>query len=578
MKVFEQASDLIGNTPLVRLNGYQKEKKLDAELLAKLEYFNPAGSVKDRVALYMLLDAQEKGLLKRDSVIIEPTSGNTGIGLAAVAAEKGIRTIIVMPDTMSIERRNILKAYGAELVLTDGKLGMKGAIAKANELAEEIPHSFIPGQFTNDANPLAHYKTTGPEIWKDTDGDVDILVAGVGTGGTLSGAGRYLKEQNPDIQVVAVEPKDSPVLSEGRAGSHKLQGIGAGFVPRTLDIDIYDEVIPVTTQQALCSRGFGKASGKQRKADCDYYPGQRREILIRTGLWIVTICNWNEDKMSRIKEFRKMSIQEETVHTQNKIEVKDVCFDYVDKKSSFAALDHINLSIKEGEFICILGSSGCGKSTLLGLLNGLNKAKSGEILLDGKPIAGPGPDRAVVFQQYSLFPWLTAKGNILFGIKQSGKKYSKKEREEKAEEYLRSVGLAAARDKYPSQLSGGMKQRVAVARALALESDVLLLDEPFGAIDPKLRLELQELVSSLCTTHKKTVVFVTHDIDEAILLADRIVVMEPGKIRSILQVELPHPRKRDDLIGTQGYEKLHRKLIASFYEQVQDNIDAGVAL
>lgn len=250
MKVFEQASDLIGNTPLVRLNGYQKEKKLDAELLAKLEYFNPAGSVKDRVALYMLLDAREKGLLKRDSVIIEPTSGNTGIGLAAVAAEKGIRTIIVMPDTMSIERRNILKAYGAELVLTDGKLGMKGAIAKANELAEEIPHSFIPGQFTNDANPLAHYKTTGPEIWKDTDGDVDILVAGVGTGGTLSGAGRYLKEQNPDIQVVAVEPKDSPVLSEGRAGSHKLQGIGAGFVPRTLDIDIYDEVIPVTTQQA----------------------------------------------------------------------------------------------------------------------------------------------------------------------------------------------------------------------------------------------------------------------------------------------------------------------------------------
>ena len=250
MKVFEQASDLIGNTPLVRLNGYQKEKKLDAELLAKLEYFNPAGSVKDRVALYMLLDAQEKGLLKRDSVIIEPTSGNTGIGLAAVAAEKGIRTIIVMPDTMSIERRNILKAYGAELVLTDGKLGMKGAIAKANELAEEIPHSFIPGQFTNDANPLAHYKTTGPEIWKDTDGDVDILVAGVGTGGTLSGAGRYLKEQNPDIQVVAVEPKDSPVLSEGRAGSHKLQGLGAGFVPRTLDIDIYDEVIPVTTQQA----------------------------------------------------------------------------------------------------------------------------------------------------------------------------------------------------------------------------------------------------------------------------------------------------------------------------------------
>ena len=250
MKVFEQASDLIGNTPLVRLSGYQKVRKLDAQLLAKLEYFNPAGSVKDRVALFMLRDAQEKGLLKKDSVIIEPTSGNTGIGLAAVAAEKGIRTIIVMPDTMSIERRNILKAYGAELVLTDGKLGMKGAIAKANELAEQIPHSFIPGQFTNDANPLAHYKTTGPEIWKDTDGDVDILVAGVGTGGTLSGAGRYLKEQNPDIKVVAVEPKDSPVLSEGRSGSHKLQGIGAGFVPRTLDMEIYDEVISVTTREA----------------------------------------------------------------------------------------------------------------------------------------------------------------------------------------------------------------------------------------------------------------------------------------------------------------------------------------
>ena len=239
-----------------------------------------------------------------------------------------------------------------------------------------------------------------------------------------------------------------------------------------------------------------------------------------------------------------MSIQEETVHTQNKIEVKDVCFDYVDKKSSFAALDHINLSIKEGEFICILGSSGCGKSTLLGLLNGLNKAKSGKILLDGKPIAGPGPDRAVVFQQYSLFPWLTAKGNILFGIKQSGEKYSKKEREEKAEEYLRSVGLAAARDKYPSQLSGGMKQRVAVARALALESDVLLLDEPFGAIDPKLRLELQELVSSLCTTHKKTVVFVTHDIDEAIFMANKVAIFSarPGRIKTEVAVDFPHPR------------------------------------
>lgn len=270
--------------------------------------------------------------------------------------------------------------------------------------------------------------------------------------------------------------------------------------------------------------------------------------------------------------------KEETKEIVNKIELKDVCFDYVNKKSSFAALDRINLTIRQGEFICILGSSGCGKSTLLGLLNGLNKAKSGDILLDGKPITGPGIDRAVVFQQYSLFPWLTAKGNILFGIKQSKKKYTKKEREEKAEEYLKSVGLAAARDKYPNQLSGGMKQRVAVARALALESEVLLLDEPFGAIDPKLRLELQELVSSLCSMHKKTVVFVTHDIDEAILLADRIVVMEPGKIRTILPVELPHPRKRENLIGTQEYEQLHRKLIASFYEQVQENIDAEAVL
>lgn len=249
-KIAKQLTELIGHTPLLELTNYEKALGLEAKIIAKLEYFNPLGSVKDRVAAAMIEQGIKDGKINQDTIIIEPTSGNTGIGLAAVAAEKGIRTIIVMPDTMSIERRNILKAYGAELVLTDGKLGMKGAIAKANELAEEIPHSFIPGQFTNDANPLAHYKTTGPEIWKDTDGDVDILVAGVGTGGTLSGAGRYLKEQNPDIQVVAVEPKDSPVLSEGRAGSHKLQGIGAGFVPRTLDIDIYDEVIPVTTQQA----------------------------------------------------------------------------------------------------------------------------------------------------------------------------------------------------------------------------------------------------------------------------------------------------------------------------------------
>ena len=251
MKVYENVSSLIGNTPLVRLSGYQKEKGLKANILGKLEYFNPAGSIKDRIALYMLADAREKGLLNENSVIIEPTSGNTGIGLAAVAAEKGYRTIITMPDTMSIERRNILKAYGAEVVLTEGAKGMKGAIAKANELTEQIPHSFIPGQFTNEVNPLAHYKTTGPEIWQDTDGEADFLVAGVGTGGTLSGAGKYLKEQNRDIKVIAVEPKDSPVLSEGHAGSHKLQGIGAGFVPYTLDIAVYDEVIAVTTEQAF---------------------------------------------------------------------------------------------------------------------------------------------------------------------------------------------------------------------------------------------------------------------------------------------------------------------------------------
>ena len=251
MKVYENVSSLIGNTPLVRLSGYQKARGLKANLLGKLEYFNPAGSIKDRIALYMLTDAREKGLLSEDSVIIEPTSGNTGIGLAAVAAEKGYRTIITMPDTMSVERRNILKAYGAEIVLTEGAKGMKGAIAKANELAEKIPHSFIPGQFTNEVNPLAHYRTTGPEIFRDTDGAVDILIAGVGTGGTLSGAGKYLKEQNQAIQVIAVEPADSPVLSKGHAGSHKLQGIGAGFVPYTLDIAIYDDVIAVTTEQAF---------------------------------------------------------------------------------------------------------------------------------------------------------------------------------------------------------------------------------------------------------------------------------------------------------------------------------------
>ena len=261
-----------------------------------------------------------------------------------------------------------------------------------------------------------------------------------------------------------------------------------------------------------------------------------------------------------------------------KIEIKNVSFDYVEKKTSFEALKNINLNIRSGEFVCILGSSGCGKSTLLSLLTGLNRAKEGKILVDGEEIKGPGIDRAVVFQQYSLFPWLTVKGNILFGIRQSGKKYSKKEREELADSYVESVGLTSAKDRYPNQLSGGMKQRVAVARALALESDILLLDEPFGAIDPKLRLELQELVSKLCVEHKKTVVFITHDIDEAILLADRVVVMEPGKLRSILKVNLPHPRVRDELVRTDEYEKLHRQLISSFYDHVEDHIGEGVAL
>lgn len=251
MKVYENVADLVGNTPLVRLTGYREKKGLNANILGKLEYFNPAGSIKDRIGLAMLEEAEEKGLLTRDSVIIEPTSGNTGIGIAAASAVKGYRTILTMPDTMSVERRNILKAYGAELVLTEGAKGMKGAIARANELAEAIPHSFIPGQFTNEANPRAHYRTTGPEIWRDTDGAVDILVAGVGTGGTLSGAGRYLKEQNPDIRVIAVEPADSPVLSGGRPGAHKLQGIGAGFLPYTLDLNVYDEVITVTTEDAF---------------------------------------------------------------------------------------------------------------------------------------------------------------------------------------------------------------------------------------------------------------------------------------------------------------------------------------
>ena len=262
MSVYENVSDLIGRTPLVRLNSYSRYKRIRGNILAKLEYFNPAGSTKDRIALEMLLDAEDKGLLKEDSVIIEPTSGNTGIGIAAVAAARGYKVIITMPDTMSIERRNILKAFGAELVLTEGAKGMKGAIAKAKELAQDNPKAYIPGQFTNPANPQAHYKTTGPEIWNDTDGTIDILIAGVGTGGTLSGAGKYLKEQNPEIKVIAVEPADSPVLTEGRAGSHKLQGIGAGFVPYTLDMDIYDEVIDVTTEEAFtAARDLAREEG-----------------------------------------------------------------------------------------------------------------------------------------------------------------------------------------------------------------------------------------------------------------------------------------------------------------------------
>jgi NitT/TauT family transport system ATP-binding protein len=261
-----------------------------------------------------------------------------------------------------------------------------------------------------------------------------------------------------------------------------------------------------------------------------------------------------------------------------KIERKDVNFDYVDKKSKYEALKDINLDIREGEFICILGASGCGKSTLLSLLAGLNRVKSGEIFVDGKKLKGPGTDRAVVFQQYSLFPWLTVKGNVLFGNKQSGRKIGKKERERLAMEQIENVGLSGAVNRYPSQLSGGMQQRVAVARALALESDILLMDEPFGAIDPRLRLELQELVSRLCTENHKTVVFITHDIDEAILLADRIVVMEPGRIKSIIKVRFPHPRVREELSGTDEYEKLHRQLISAFYDQVEEQIDSEVAL
>lgn len=251
MTIYKSVTELVGNTPLVELTNYEGEHNLEATLLAKLEYFNPAGSVKDRIAKEMIEQAEKSGALKKGSVIIEPTSGNTGIGLASVAASKGYRIIIVMPDTMSVERRNLMKAYGAELVLTDGANGMKGAIKKANELAEEIENSFIPGQFTNQANPEAHRKTTGPEIWEDTEGKVDIFVAGVGTGGTITGVGEYLKSKNPSVKVVAVEPAGSPVLSQGKAGGHKIQGIGAGFVPDTLNTNVYDEIITVENEEAF---------------------------------------------------------------------------------------------------------------------------------------------------------------------------------------------------------------------------------------------------------------------------------------------------------------------------------------
>ena len=261
-RIYSSADELIGSTPLLEVKNIEREEGLKARILVKLEYFKPAGSVKDRVAKAMIDDAEEKGLLKPGSVIIEPTSGNTGIGLASVAAARGYRIIIVMPETMSVERRQLMKAYGAELVLSEGSKGMKGAIAKADELAKEIPGAFIPGQFVNPANPAAHYAATGPEIWADTDGQVDIFVAGVGTGGTITGVGQYLKEQNPAVKVVAVEPASSPVLSEGRSGAHMIQGIGAGFVPEVLDTGVYDEIVPVANEDALSTgRRMGRSEG-----------------------------------------------------------------------------------------------------------------------------------------------------------------------------------------------------------------------------------------------------------------------------------------------------------------------------
>ena len=261
-KIYQSATQLIGNTPLLEVTNLERSKELEAKLLVKLEYFNPSGSVKDRAAYYMVKDAEEKGILKDGSVIIEPTSGNTGIGLASIAAARGYRTILTMPETMSVERRNILKAYGAEIVLTEGAKGMKGAISKAEELAKEIPNSFIPAQFSNPANAQAHFETTGPEIWEDTDGAVDFFVAGVGTGGTVTGTGEFLKSKKADVKIVAVEPETSPVLSKGTAGPHKIQGIGAGFVPDVLNTKVYDEVLPVSNEDAFAtSKELAKAEG-----------------------------------------------------------------------------------------------------------------------------------------------------------------------------------------------------------------------------------------------------------------------------------------------------------------------------